>query len=218
MPQSEEVDQQAMGTCSGLHRNLYLIYYKFYGAKKIFSVLAALAVSFMFISCEGDGGPEGPKGDSGPLGTAGPKGEQGDKGDTGSPAADGSSVVFVLNNLGGEIRAGIGQWGGWNLNSAQATFLQAPSSVILTYLQMESGSWYRVPGPVIGANGTHVFAVGVYDNAGIAQVRVIRTKSTGPLRFESARVIIIKSDPNARKVAVDYDDYQAVKKFYNLED
>ena len=181
-------------------------------------MLAVFAVSFMFVACEGDVGPEGSKGDTGAVGAAGPKGAQGDKGDTGVPGADGSSVVFVANSAGGEIVAGIGAWGGWNLSSSQATFAEAPSSVILVYLQVPAGDWYRVPGPVIGSNGTHTFAMGIYDNAGVAQVRVIRTEGTGPLRFEAGRIIVIKSGPNARQAAVDYDDYEAVKKFYNLAD
>lgn len=181
-------------------------------------MLAVFAVSFMFAACEGDVGPEGSKGDTGAVGATGPKGAQGDKGDTGEAGADGSSVVFVSNNAGGEIVAGIGSWSGWDLSGSQTTFAQAPSSVILVYLQVPAGDWYRVPGPVIGSNGTHTFAMGIYDNAGVAQVRVVRTKGTGPLRFEAGRVIVIKPGPNARQAAVDYDDYKAVKKFYNMAD
>lgn len=181
--------------------------------KSLISMLSIFVVSFMFIACEGDVGPEGPKGDSGTAGAVGPKGAQGDKGE---PGADGSSVVFVSNNAGAEINAGVGAWAGWTLSSSQTTFAQAPSSVILVYLQMSSGDWYRVPGPVIGTNGIHTFAVGVHDNGGMAQVRVIRTKGTGSLRFEAGRVVVIKSAPNARQATVDYDDYNAVKKYYNL--
>ncbi len=180
-------------------------------------MLAVLAVSFMFVACEGDVGPEGPKGDTGATGTNGSKGVQGDKGDTGAPGADGSSVVFVLNATGGEIAEGIGKWIGWNLPANQTTFAQAPSSVILAYLQVPSGDWYRVPGPVAGENDMHTLAMAIQD-AGAAQVRVIRTKGTGILRFTAGRVVVIRSAPNARQAAVDYNNYKAVEQYYNLAD
>lgn len=181
-------------------------------------MFTVFAVSFMFVACEGDVGPEGAKGDTGDVGATGPKGAQGDKGDTGAPGVDGSSVVFALDAGGGEIPAGVGMGVGWNLPGSHATFAETPSSVILVYLQVPAGDWYRVPGPVIGSNGTHTFAMGVYDNAGVAQVRATRTEGVGPLRFEAGRIIVIRSGSNARQAAVDYDDYEAVKKFYNLAD
>lgn len=181
-------------------------------------MLAVLAAGFMFIACEGDVGPEGPKGDTGSVGVTGAKGATGDKGDTGAPGADGSSVVSVVNVAGGEITAGMGAWGGWNLPGSLVTFEQAPSSVILVYLQVAGGDWYRVPGAVPGASGMQTFAFSIHDNDGIAQVRVTRTKGTGSLPFEAARIVVIRSASNARQAAVDYDDYDAVRNYYNLAD
>lgn len=186
--------------------------------KKILSILALFAAGFMFVACEGDVGPQGAKGDTGTVGAAGPKGAAGDKGDTGTPGTNGSSVVVVIDVTGGEIAAGIGAWGGWNLSSTQATFAEAPNSVIMLYLQTPSGDWYRVPGPVIAENGIHTMAMEMHNNAGAAQVRTVRVKGAGVLKFTAGRLIVIKSDPNARRAGVNYDDYEAVKKYYNLAD
>jgi hypothetical protein len=186
--------------------------------KKIFFMLAILVVSFMFVACEGDAGPEGPKGDSGAVGAIGAKGAEGDKGDTGARGADGSSVVLVSNVPGSEVVAGIGSWWGWTLNSSQTTFAQAPNSVILVYVQAPSGDWYRVPGPVVGENGTHTLAMAIHNDGGMAQVRMVRIKGEGVFRFTAGRIVVVKSAPNARQTAVDYDQYEAVKEYYNLAD
>ena len=65
--------------------------------KNTMLLLAAVCVSFVMSSCEGDEGPVGPQGPAGAAGAQGPKGDQG------APGQDGESFVLKSGKFEGTV-------------------------------------------------------------------------------------------------------------------
>ncbi len=187
-------------------------------------MLALVAVSMMFIACEGEVGPQGPKGDTGTVGTAGAPGAKGDKGDPGDRGEPGvnSGNVIVKELGGGEIGSGTNGAGySWFWGTDLPADVVEASAVYL-YLQMPSGTWFVLPGAVRSEvnNTWQTFAlrVTIEENRTRSRFRITRTEGEGALTFKAGSLILVPKTAAARQAAVDYTDYEAVKKYYNLAD
>lgn len=187
-------------------------------------LLAILFVSVLFVACEGDVGPEGSKGvtgDAGAVGVTGPKGDKGSQGDAGTPGKNGNVEVIILNDAGRSIPAGIGTNAAWVIGYDVIAKARAESSGIYMYLKLPRNpeEWVAVPGSVFFSGGSHQsFAMATRFDANNMRVTVTRTEGAGELAFSAAKFLIIPKAANGRQVAVDYSDYNAVKKYYNLAD
>ena len=164
---------------------------------------------------KGDKGDKGDTGANGANGANGSKGDKGDKGDTGATGATGNANVIQVTftatfvpDAGGRI---------FTFPSAITTTMLNTSAVHV-YVQASNfpGTWYPIPGFVTG--GLDNFRT--YIDAPNRQVSVVRQSGTGVVSIISTRVVIIPANNliNGRKAAVDYNDYEAVKKYYNLPD
>jgi len=180
-------------------------------------LLAALFMTgVMFTSCDGDAGPEGPKGDTGepgpagatgpqgPAGPAGATGPQGPKGDTGN-----ANVIQITygsrNHTGTELSYAL----------TGMTIQQVGSSAFFCYVNV-SGFWYPIPGNVTGS-----FSYRAYTRAtGAPTFLITRLTGSGSQTFTSTRILFIPANDlrNGRQAAVDFNNYEAVKKHYNLPD
>ena len=153
---------------------------------------------------KGDTGAQGPQGVAGPQGPAGPAGPQGQTGNAdvrqitfGSKSwanTTGALVELTLNGINQEM---------------------ADKSAYFTYLKY-GGYWYPVPGEVSSAGEfrTYMFP-------GAKSLLGIRRVTTGfALTATAVRIVIIPANAltNARQAAIDFSDYNAVKKAYNLTD
>lgn len=184
-------------------------------------LLAILVVSFIFVACKGDVGPEGPKGATGDAGTAGAKGDKGVKGDTGDAGANGNAEVLVLNDVGRTIIAGIGAMNRWVIGYDVISRAKAEASAIHVYLKLarEPEEWVSIPGSIFFPGGPHqTFAMATRFTPAAVEIEAIRSEGAGVLTYSAAKFIFVPRSVAARQATLDYSDYQAVKKLYNLED
>lgn len=188
-------------------------------------MLALIVAGMVLVGCKGDIGPQGPKGDTGTTGTTGAPGAKGDKGDSGEigePGVDNGNII-VKELSGGEITAGTNGAGySWWYDSGTLSPDDVEASAVHFYMQVPSGTWFVLPGAVLSeaTNTFHTFAlrVTIEENRTRSRFRITRTEGEGVLTFKAARVILVPKTVAARQAAVDYADYEAVKKYYHLAD
>ncbi len=183
--------------------------------KLFFSLIIAGA---LFVSCEGTEGPAGPKGDTGETGATGPQGPAGATGPAGvagpaGPKGDTGNANVIQVTYGSRVHSG-----------AELTY-NLPTSISLTLMNsaafhtyVRAGAfWYSLPG-----NITNNFSYRTYTraNGGSPAVYINRLTGTGNHTFESTRIVIIPANDlkNGRQAALDFNDYLAVKAYYNLPD
>lgn len=192
---------------------------------KSFSFLLAILVAgVMFVACEGDVGPEGPKGatgDAGAAGAAGAKGDKGATGDTGDAGANGNTEVLILNDGGRTIAAGIGRSMAAVIGYDVISRAKAEASAIYVYLKLprDPEEWAAMPGSVFFPGGSHqTFAMATRFNDDNLRIEVIRAEGAGELAYSAVKYLFVPKAVAGRQAAVDYSDYEAVKKYYNLAD
>ncbi len=190
-------------------------------ATSFFQIL--LVGSLLFAGCKGDDGspgPQGAKGNTGATGAQGPQGPQGDPGNTGAQGASGTSNVYYVNIGGATIPAGINRAVGAAIPVSMLKFSEVENYLLLLYLKVGS-EWYRIPGDIITATGTHTLAVSFHlrSEDGGVNIGYTRTNEAGALTFESGRLVVIKAGTaGARQGIVNYDHYEEIKQYYNLQD
>ncbi len=174
-------------------------------AKLLLLWVALFAAGTMFYSCkEGAVGPAGPAGEAGPAGPAGPAGATGPQGPVGnanviqisyaSRVHSGSELSYTLTGI---------------------TIDQVASSAFFCYVRV-AGFWYALPG-----NATSSFSYRTFTRAtGTSQFFINRLTGSGNQTFESTRIVIIPANDlrNGRLTSLDFNDYEAVKEYYNLPD
>lgn len=182
------------------------------------AVIAMVTVSMLFTSCskEGPEGPAGATGSPGPAGAQGPAGPKGDPGTANVIYSNWLNVTFdngfgqisapklttdILNS--GEIKVY------WNLNTSDDPFVvQVPCVVPLVLLtgDDEDGDAPDIyVDPYFETGTIHLLSnYNLTSNSGVSQFRYI----------------LIPGGTSARKAgpAVDWNDYNAVKKYLNLKD
>lgn len=162
-------------------------------------LLLALTIMSIFAACKpGDPGPAGPVGATGP---AGPQGAVGTANVTqityGSRTHTGTSIDYVMPNVSAAMLS---------------------QSAIFVYLSNSSAAWYPIPGIFNGTNEYRTYITPATSSI----VRMIRVSggSGGTDTFSATRIVLIPAATvvTGRKAAIDYSDYEAVKKAYNLPD
>lgn len=172
-------------------------------------------------ACQGLEGPEGPQGPQGVPGVAGAKG---DTGATGAKGADGSSNVQQINY---SARSHEG------LKDLLLPLPQAinrdivDKSVFYVYVKQsvpkgngeDDSYWFSIPGETLKGNAyTHFVSPG--NGQTLAGVFLRRTVNfqTGNEYFEAIRVVVVTADKvsNGRLAAVDFSNYEEVRKAYGL--
>lgn len=170
----------------------------------------------------GAAGPQGPKGDTGATGATGATGQKGDKGDKGDTGT--ANVIYS---------AWIDMRSGWVRNSDRHWFLPAFSAPQITQTVMDNGV-ILVYAKNIGSRVTPIpnsyygFDYQVWVNNILIYRIWPNISSTTPTIFSVSAVladythfryvIIPGGIPAGRTAAVDFNDYEAVKKYYNLPD
>jgi hypothetical protein len=180
-----------------------------------FLFAALLSVSLMILSnactpTSGEVGPKGDKGDPGAQGVAGPAGPQGAAGPQGPAGQNGNANVIQVTY---GSRTHTGSQMTFSLPSS-ITSAMLNSSVFFTYVKQVD--WYALPGETqFGTRGYRVYASNTR-----ADILINRTTGTGNDVFDSIRFLIIPATNliNGRKAAIDYSNYEEVKKYYNLPD
>ncbi|SOD77995.1 hypothetical protein [Spirosoma fluviale] len=201
-------------------------------SKFINTLFLSLTIVVFLAACKGE---VGPKGDTGATGSAGAAGATGPTGTTGATGATGpQGATGAVGPTGPSSITQVTYASSFSLAAANANFnLNLPGyitkavidkSLVVVYLQSPSlgPQVYQIPGNMGGVNGD-VFGYVIYASYPTVQtINVYRTASSGVslTQISLARVLIIPAATvvNGRKAAVDFNNYEAVKEFYNLTD
>jgi hypothetical protein len=197
--------------------------------------LASIVAMFIFLdACKAEKGDVGPIGPIGPIGATGAigasgatgatgatgtagatgaKGDKGDKGDTGATGATGATgnANVIQISYGSKTNTG----GATTYTLTGVTAAQAAGAAILCYVDPNNGLWYFMPG--FSSGGTNQYRTFLEGNIlSLSRVNASSTLET----FIRTRILVIPANDlrNGRRAAVDYTDYEAVKKYYNLRD
>ena len=202
----------------------------------------------MFLACgdDGDPGPQGPQGEQGLQGTPGAQGEQGPQGDQGEPGAQGEQGEQGTQGAQGDKgdKGDKGETGTANViysdwiespfgppeaqskffNLAEGAPFDLNTDVVLVYGRFDSGVPIVSILPFLEVDEAEYyhFTTIVINNV----IRVL-AKSTDGVNsffdeFAEYRYVIIPGGVSVSggriKPPVDYNDYQAVKAYYNIAD
>ncbi|MGA0560658.1 hypothetical protein ACO2Q8_28595 [Larkinella sp. VNQ87] len=191
--------------------------------KRYLRLVTTMLLMSWITACQSLEGPAGPQGPQGPAGATGQKGDKGDKGDKG---ADGTANAQQINY---SARSHDGQ------NDLLLPLPQAinrdvvEKSMFYVYVKqsarnannVEEPYWFSIPGETIRGNGyTHFIAPGGGQTlAGLFLRRTVNFQ-TGSEYFEAIRVVMVTANNviNGRRAAIDYSNYEEVRKAYGWVD
>ncbi len=159
-------------------------------------------------------GAIGAIGATGATGTTGAKGDKGDKGDTGVTGATGATGNANVIQISYTSRPHTGTDLLYNL---PATITKAIFDNCAYFVYVSNGSnTYALPGWFTG--GTNSYRTYTAGTAGIQGIYIGRVAGAGTDTFATTRIVVIPASDlrTGRRAAVDYNDYEAVKKYYNL--
>ena len=180
---------------------------------RIFGMLAVVSAVIFMDACKGEKGDVGPAGTTGAVGAVGATGAIGPTGVTGAVGATGNANVIqytyaTVRSAGSELMYAV----------TGITQTQLNNSLVFVYVltTLNSTVWYALPGYTSGGSNQYR----VYMNSNQLNVYTSRSVGTSTESFNTTRILIIPANDlrTGRKAAVDYNDYEAVKKYYNLKD
>lgn len=179
-------------------------------ASALLTTTFVLALSVTQFGCKSTAGDVGPAGTTGATGAAGPAGPQGAVG-----TANVTQISFgSRTHAGGNITFAI---------PASVTPDMISKSSFFVYTQNSIGSWYPLPGIF---NGTNEYRTYMLPATATVTLNVLRATSAanfgGTDIFAATRLLIIPAATliNGRRAApdLDYANYEAVKRYYQLAD
>jgi hypothetical protein len=170
-------------------------------------LIIALALgAFLFTACNSTPGSTGA---TGPAGQTGPQGPSGTNGTNGN--ANVQQYIFGSRTITTQTTYTI----------PGVTQAQLDSSIILAYHQSANGYWFAVPGPSGGSYSTKTF---MEISQGLRYEVALLSFTGGsydtPTTWASFRIIIVPASTvttlSAKDIGINYSDYNAVRKHYNL--
>lgn len=206
--------------------------------KFILPLTALLTASMILFSCEGDTGPEGPqgpKGDTGEQGPPGPTGATGSQGPAGATGATGpqgpAGTANVIYSAWTAFPAAASQlttsafsvnYRYFSVSSSRFSQAVLDNGLVLVYIKFAGTTGIATLLPYYSPSGENQYEPIL--SAGKLDIRWYKpnSMSTAPATLPTSnqyRYIIIPGGTAVRRnAAVDYSDYEAVKKYYNLSD
>jgi hypothetical protein len=183
----------------------------------------------LLLGCKGEQGEPGPKaeqgtkGDKGDPGLDGQKGDKGETGETGQVGQNGNAnVIQITYEKDYPPNPGSNFSFPWEISIADIE-----KSLLFVYIQVEGntptsfnkGVWYAVPGSTSNTPGD-TFSSQFFSSVG--QFDVTRVSGNSVRMITKTKAILIPAAKlyNLRQAApeIDYTDYNAVKKAFNLTD
>ena len=194
--------------------------------KRIFGVLAIISAVIFMNGCKaekGEVGPIGPigatgangaigaTGATGGTGATGATGAKGDKGDTGATGATGTANV-IYSDWTNVTFAGSGTSYIANVTAPKLTQDILDKGNVNIYWKIGTSVYYIPYVQVIGTTTYTVFQILTVGNIKL-------TASYAGITGTAIRYVIIPGGvAGGRKAAIDYSNYEEVKKYYNLKD
>ncbi len=176
-----------------------------------FVVIAALALASACKGPQGDVGPAGTPGEQGPQGSAGPQGQPGNA-DV-RQLSFGSKTIPAGNSVALDLP----------LPGVDRTLLEKSAVLVYgRYSTLSGGTiWYQIPGYVGGLYTKITLNVRfIQGTPMVLEIFPDNFQNATAFTLDAIRVLIIPATTlnNGRQAAIDFDDYAAVKKAYNLPD
>lgn len=196
--------------------------------KRIFGMLAVVSAVIFMNGCKAEKGDIGPIGPIGPIGATGANGAigatgstgaagatgatgaKGDKGDTGATGATGTANVIYS------------PWTSVTFTGSGTSYIGTLAAAKLTQEILDKGDihvYWSEGGRVITIPYSQVFGTTTYTVFPRFYVGRIDLVSSYALSPQMIRYVIIPGGvAGGRKAAIDYSNYEEVKKYYNLKD
>lgn len=202
-------------------------------------LMLALVLTIGLHSCspeDGEIGPQGPQGEQGPAGPGGPQGPQGPAGQDGADGQDGedgNAEVYYSDWIPAAFTGSSAtvKFMGIDFPTSlpSATSIKNTHVVLVYFTGYGDGNVYLLP--VINFRGAQ-FTAGFGSGSGAsADINITaRSTSSSPLsefaispdRGNSFRYVIIPPTVNVKskegKNKIDYSDYEAVKRYFDITD
>ena len=175
---------------------------------RIFAMLAVISAVIFMDACKGE------KGDVGPIGTTGAVGATGAVGGIGATGPTGTANVQYSEWIPFTLTGTQTSNGTTNIPLPKMTQEVLDKYLIFTYLKFGNSNWiYSLPLSFPSGGGKdETIAVRYY--LANAMITSNATYSNTSFRY----LLVPGGVPTGRKAAVDYNDYEAVKKYYNIKD
>jgi hypothetical protein len=175
---------------------------------RIFAMLAVMSAVIFMDACKGE------KGDVGPIGTTGAVGATGAVGGIGPVGATGTANVQYSEWIPFTLTGTQSSNGTTNISLPKMTQEVLDKYLIFTYLKFGISNWvYSLPLSFPSGGGKdETVAIRYY----LSNAMITSNASYSNTSFRY--VLVPGGVPTGRKAAVDYNDYEAVKKYYNLKD
>jgi hypothetical protein len=190
----------------------------------LLSTLHLLAAGIMFISCKGEDGavgPAGAKGDAGVQGTAGAKGDKGDAGTANVIYSEWTAIPLTPSYKDSKEKE-------YSISAPKITKDVFDKGLVYAYARSGgSATAFLLPYyNTYQAGMTYNCSISISQGwvryseiwAGAGAVNSAWINSAKTTYFSHIRYVIIPGGASARVASVDYADYEAVKKYYNLPD
>ncbi len=173
--------------------------------KRIFGMLAIVSAVIFMDACKAE------KGEVGPIGPTGAKGDPGATGATGAVGATGTANV-IYSEWTNVTFAGSGTSYIANVAAPKLTQDILDKGDVHVYWKIGSSIYYIPYAQVLGTTTYTLFQILTVGNIKLTASYAISSSTS--IRY----VIIPGSIAGGRKAAVDYRNYEEVKKYYNLKD
>lgn len=179
------------------------------------SLLSIVILVFTYCAKDGDTGPQGPAGPAGPAGPTGATGTQGPKGDTGTANVIYSNWIDTAQwkpdtvMVGSVVTDTLGYFA--NINAPKLNLNILNTGEIKVYINLSNDPNFPLVFPLPFNNGA-VFIDPVFFPG------TIQLSSNAQLNGLRIRYILIPGRVPARMATVDWNNYDAVKKYLGLKD
>ena len=187
---------------------------------KYFLMTAMAAASLLFTACGGTPGPTGPNGTTGATGPAGPTGPIGVTGPTGPTGPTGNANVQQYTF--GLRRITAGSFASYSNMPLTQTQLDNTTVVVFHEHTDNRNTWYPSPGAGYLNGYVTLMVLSITGSNLLVDVQPKNPDGTlyaSTLTFSRVRVIIIPASSNvtlAKASGLNLNDYNAVRKYYNL--
>jgi hypothetical protein len=175
---------------------------------RIFAMLAVMSALIFMDACKGE------KGDVGPIGTTGAVGATGAVGGIGPVGATGTANVQYSEWIPFTLTGTQSSNGTTNISLPKMTQEVLDKYLIFTYIKFGTSNWvYSLPLSFPSGGGKdETVAIRYY----LSNAMITSNASYSNTSFRY--VLVPGGVPTGRKAAVDYNDYEAVKKYYDIKD
>ena len=168
----------------------------------------------LFNACKG---PQGSQGPIGPQGVQGEKGDKGDKGATGDIGVQQITYTDKRNDLPNDLLLPLPDT--MSTSTIEKSMFYVYVKQTQTINGVSNSYWFPIPGEILNGNRYtfYIHPGNATTKGGVFLRRTVNFQDGGDT-FQVVRVLIIPAsmEINARRAAVDFSNYEEVRKTFGL--